>query len=115
MALVRAFAENRPSIGMWQMMPDANVSRLLARSGCEWVMVDCEHGYISGSYARAQEREMRMANPSANARNDTDAGMHATVPAIAAAGASPIVRLPDMQPWMVKRTPYSPPFFFSQT
>jgi hypothetical protein len=29
--------------------------------------------------------------------------MHDAVPAIAAAGASPIVRIPDMQSWMVKR------------
>ncbi|CEJ91928.1 hypothetical protein VHEMI07610 [[Torrubiella] hemipterigena] len=77
--LLRAFSENRQSFGIWQMIPDANVSRLLARSGCEWIMIDCEHGYIS------------------------DTGMHHTVPAVAAAGASPIVRLPDMQPWMIKR------------
>lgn len=30
--------------------------------------------------------------------------MHDAVPAIAATGVSPIVRLPDMQSWMVKRT-----------
>ena len=29
--------------------------------------------------------------------------MHDAVPAIAALGVSPIVRLPDMQGWMVKR------------
>lgn len=29
--------------------------------------------------------------------------MHDAVPAIAAVGVSPIVRIPDMQPWMVKR------------
>lgn len=29
--------------------------------------------------------------------------MHDAVPAIAALNVSPIVRLPDMQPWMVKR------------
>lgn len=33
----------------------------------------------------------------------TDAAMHDAVPAIAALNVSPIVRLPDMQPWMVKR------------
>ncbi len=32
-----------------------------------------------------------------------DAAMQDAVPAIAAAGASPIVRIPDMQGWMVKR------------
>lgn len=33
--------------------------------------------------------------------------MHEAVPAIASCGVSPIVRLPDMQGWMIKRkTPY---------
>ncbi|KDN61225.1 putative HpcH/HpaI aldolase/citrate lyase family protein [Colletotrichum sublineola] len=68
-----------PSFGLWQMIPGANVSRVLARSpGVDWVLVDCEHGNID------------------------DGAMHDAVPAIAAAGVSPIVRLPDMQAWMVK-------------
>lgn len=29
--------------------------------------------------------------------------MHESVPAIAALGVSPIVRIPGMEPWMVKR------------
>lgn len=33
--------------------------------------------------------------------------MHDAVPAIAALGVSPIVRLPDMQGWMVKRKVYT--------
>lgn len=61
------------------MIPGANVSRILARSGVDWVLVDCEHGNID------------------------DGAMHDAVPAIAALGVSPIVRLPDMQGWMVKR------------
>lgn len=32
-----------------------------------------------------------------------DAAMHEAVPAIAACGVSPLVRLPDMQGWMIKR------------
>lgn len=32
-----------------------------------------------------------------------DAAMHEAVPAIAALGVSPIVRVPDFQGWMVKR------------
>lgn len=32
-----------------------------------------------------------------------DAAMHDAVPAIAACGVSPIVRVPDMQGWMIKR------------
>ncbi|CEJ81721.1 Putative HpcH/HpaI aldolase/citrate lyase family protein [[Torrubiella] hemipterigena] len=73
------FQEGRQAMGMWQMIPGANVSRALARTGVDWIMVDCEHG------------------------NMDDRAMHDAVPAIAAAGVSPIVRLPDMQSWMVKR------------
>ncbi|CAK7229364.1 hypothetical protein SBRCBS47491_007220 [Sporothrix bragantina] len=68
------------SLGMWQMLPGANVSRALARTpGIDWVLVDCEHGQID------------------------DAAMHVAVPVIAAEGVSPIVRIPDFQSWMVKR------------
>lgn len=30
------------------MLPGANVARVLARSGVDWVLVDCEHGNIDG-------------------------------------------------------------------
>ncbi len=33
----------------------------------------------------------------------TDRSMHEAVSAIAAVGVSPIVRIPDMQSWMIKR------------
>ncbi|KAK3362143.1 Pyruvate/Phosphoenolpyruvate kinase-like domain-containing protein [Lasiosphaeria ovina] len=69
----------RPAMGLWQMLPGANVSRILARSGADFVMVDAEHGNID------------------------DSAMHEAVPAIAGLGVSPIVRTPDFQPWMVKR------------
>lgn len=47
--LKQAFQANKgPSMGVWQMIPGSNVSRLLARAGAEWVMVDCEHGNIDG-------------------------------------------------------------------
>ena len=45
-----ALNEDRPTMGMWQMIPGANVSRILARTGVDWVCVDCEHGNIDGSY-----------------------------------------------------------------
>jgi hypothetical protein len=49
--LKAAFAKgNGPSFGLWQMIPGANVSRVLARSGVDWVMVDCEHGNIDGKF-----------------------------------------------------------------
>ncbi len=69
----------RVSMGVWQTLPGQNVSRVLARTpGVDWVLVDCEHGNID------------------------DAAMHEAVPAIASCGVSPIVRLPDMQGWMIK-------------
>lgn len=43
-----ALESGKPSMGAWQMIPGANVSRLLARSGVDWVLVDCEHGNIDG-------------------------------------------------------------------
>lgn len=73
------FSESKgPSYGIWQMLPGTNVSRALARSNPDWIMVDCEHGNID------------------------DAAMHEAVPAIAACGVSPCVRIPDLQSWMIK-------------
>lgn len=43
-----AFKEGRQTVGMWQMLPGANISRLLSRTGVDWVCVDCEHGNIDG-------------------------------------------------------------------
>lgn len=43
-----ALKEGRQTMGMWQMIPNSNVSRLLARTGADWVCVDCEHGNIDG-------------------------------------------------------------------
>ncbi|OTB19771.1 hypothetical protein K445DRAFT_52394 [Daldinia sp. EC12] len=78
--LKNAFNKNEgPSLGAWQTLPGQNVSRILARAGFDWVMVDCEHG------------------------NMDDAAMHEAVPAIASCGVSPLVRVPDMQGWMIKR------------
>ena len=47
--LKQVFEEGkRPAFGFWQVLPGANVSRLLARSGADWVLLDCEHGNIDG-------------------------------------------------------------------
>ena len=43
-----AFDEGRQAFGCWQMIPGSNVSRTLARTGVDWVLVDCEHGNIDG-------------------------------------------------------------------
>ncbi|KAH9887871.1 Pyruvate/Phosphoenolpyruvate kinase-like domain-containing protein [Xylariomycetidae sp. FL2044] len=78
--LKNSFDKNEgTSFGLWQTLPGQNVSRILARAGVDWVLVDCEHGNID------------------------DAAMHDAIPAIASCGVSPVVRIPDMQGWMVKR------------
>ncbi|KAJ5702616.1 hypothetical protein N7488_010164 [Penicillium malachiteum] len=69
----------RPALGVWQLLPGSNLSRILARAGYDWVLVDCEHGNID------------------------DAAMHEAIPAITSYGCSPIVRVPDFQSWMIKR------------
>jgi hypothetical protein len=48
--LAQVFREGqRSSMGLWQLLPGSNVSRILARTGgVDWVMVDCEHGNIDG-------------------------------------------------------------------
>jgi 2-keto-3-deoxy-L-rhamnonate aldolase RhmA len=43
-----ALLEGKKVFGAWQMLPGANVSRVLARSGVDWVLVDCEHGNLDG-------------------------------------------------------------------
>ncbi|KAF4983382.1 hypothetical protein FDECE_17309 [Fusarium decemcellulare] len=75
-----AFAAGGPAWGFWQMIPGANLSRMMARTpGIDWVLIDCEHGNLD------------------------DAAMHDAVPAVAAAGVSPIVRVPGTESWMIKR------------
>lgn len=44
------FADGKQAMGMWQMIPGANVSRILASSGVDWIMVDCEHGNMDGKH-----------------------------------------------------------------
>ncbi|MCJ1372285.1 hypothetical protein MMC20_003508 [Loxospora ochrophaea] len=67
------------SFGAWQMLPGSNLSRMIARSGYDWVLVDTEHGNID------------------------DSAMHESVAAIAGCGVSPIVRIAANEGWMVKR------------
>ncbi|KAF2274531.1 Phosphoenolpyruvate/pyruvate domain-containing protein [Westerdykella ornata] len=77
--IFRALKSEKPSFGAWQMLPGTNISRAIARSGVDWICVDCEHGNID------------------------DGQMHEAVAAIAATGVSPIVRIAANEAWMVKR------------
>ncbi|KAI1616932.1 2,4-dihydroxyhept-2-ene-1,7-dioic acid aldolase [Exophiala viscosa] len=67
------------SFGAWQMLPGAYLSRTIARSGYDWICIDCEHGNIA------------------------DNEMHESVHAISSCNVSPIVRIPANEGWMVKR------------
>ncbi|UPX10773.1 4-hydroxy-2-oxoheptanedioate aldolase [Ascochyta rabiei] len=77
--IYKSFKRGGPAFGGWQMLPGTNHSRAIARSGVDWVCVDCEHGNID------------------------DGEMHEAVIAIAREGVSPIVRIPANEAWMVKR------------
>lgn len=41
-----------PSMGFWQTLPGSNLSRVIARCGVDWIVVDCEHGNIDGKFIR---------------------------------------------------------------
>ncbi|KAH8599912.1 Pyruvate/Phosphoenolpyruvate kinase-like domain-containing protein [Bisporella sp. PMI_857] len=78
-SLERAQAGGQPSVGQWIDFPGYTLAKTVAGLGFDWVLVDCEHGNIS-------DNEMYLA-----------------VGAIASAGASPIVRVPANEAWMIKR------------
>ena len=61
------------------MLPGTHLTRTIARTGIDWIVIDCEHGNIA------------------------DADMHECVNAAAACGVSPLVRVPAAEGWMVKR------------
>ncbi|GAB7339045.1 hypothetical protein MBLNU457_5704t1 [Dothideomycetes sp. NU457] len=75
----KALRKGGATFGAWQMLPGTTHSRILARTGVDWICIDTEHGLLS------------------------DASMHESVSAIAATGVSPVVRIPANEAWMVKR------------
>lgn len=78
--LQKALRSGKVSLGGWEMLPGANLSRAIARTpNLDWICVDTEHGNMS------------------------DAEMHESVAAIATCGVLPVVRLPDGQHWRMKR------------
>ncbi|PYI25170.1 Phosphoenolpyruvate/pyruvate domain-containing protein [Aspergillus indologenus CBS 114.80] len=78
-SLARAAARKGPSIGQWLELPGYSLARTVAGLGEDWALIDCEHGNID------------------------DRDMYLQVAAIAAAGVSPIVRIPALDTWMMKR------------
>jgi hypothetical protein len=55
---------NGVSMGVWQMIPGSNVSRLMARSGVDWVLIDQEHGNIDGKISLYKFLSMGLENTS---------------------------------------------------
>ncbi|KAK7409082.1 hypothetical protein QQX98_008743 [Neonectria punicea] len=78
-SLERAKDRRGPSVGQWLEFPGYTLARTIASLGEDWVLIDCEHGNID------------------------DNNMYLQVGAISSSGASPIVRVPAGEPWMIKR------------
>ena len=78
-SLERAASGGPPSVGQWMEFPGYTLARTVASTGCDWVLVDCEHGNID------------------------DSAMYHGIAAIVSGGASPVVRIAGSEPWMVKR------------
>ncbi|KAH6983299.1 Pyruvate/Phosphoenolpyruvate kinase-like domain-containing protein [Ilyonectria sp. MPI-CAGE-AT-0026] len=78
-SLERAKERRGPSVGQWLEFPGYTLARTIAALGEDWVLIDCEHGNID------------------------DHNMYLQVGAISSSGASPIVRVPGSEPWMIKR------------
>jgi 4-hydroxy-2-oxoheptanedioate aldolase len=85
-----------------QMLPGTNHSRAIARSGVDWICVDCEHGNIDGPH------HIPTPDLTTCTKTGLDGQMHEAVAAIAATGVSPIVRIAANEAWMVKRTSCPP-------
>ena len=77
--LERAATGGEASLGQWIELPGFNLARTVASTGCDWVLIDCEHGNID------------------------DANMHLAIAAVTAGGASPIVRVAGSENFMIKR------------
>lgn len=120
--LKRALDANKgTSLGVWQFLPGTNISRAVARTaGIDWVLVDCEHGNFDGMALFSLSPRLRWMDRESLSRvlrlpvfmvvtfhnvdaGASDAAMHEAVPAIAACGVSPIVRVPGTDSWMIKR------------
>ncbi|KAJ4418588.1 hypothetical protein N0V82_005474 [Gnomoniopsis sp. IMI 355080] len=85
-ALGTSLQKKAPALGFWLTLPSAAVARLLLRSpslsptgGFSWVLIDAEHGLIA------------------------DHHYYELTTAVASEGASPIIRVPWGEEWMIKR------------
>ncbi|TRM65342.1 Pyruvate/Phosphoenolpyruvate kinase-like domain-containing protein [Schizophyllum amplum] len=78
--LRKTLSAGKKAPGAWLTLPSTAIARTIARtSGVTWMLVDAEHGLI------------------------TDKDYYDLTNAIASCGVSPLIRIPDEKPWMIKR------------
>ncbi|KAJ7452167.1 Phosphoenolpyruvate/pyruvate domain-containing protein [Mycena galericulata] len=78
--LRQKFAAQARAAGGWLTLPSTAVARTIALTkGVSWVLIDAEHGLI------------------------TDQHFYDLSNTIASSGASPLIRIPADEPWMIKR------------
>ncbi|TYJ56731.1 hypothetical protein B9479_002501 [Cryptococcus floricola] len=77
--LLNSLRTGSPSLVTFQVIPSVRQAQILALTGLDGIIIDCEHGHIS------------------------DDQMHNSVSAIAALGCSPIIRVRGPQPDLLKR------------
>ncbi|KAJ7097630.1 Pyruvate/Phosphoenolpyruvate kinase-like domain-containing protein [Mycena epipterygia] len=73
-------AAKERAAGAWLTLPSTAIARTIANTeGVSWVLIDAEHGLI------------------------TDVNYYDLTNAIASSGASPLIRVPSDETWMIKR------------
>ncbi|KAJ7629981.1 Phosphoenolpyruvate/pyruvate domain-containing protein [Mycena polygramma] len=78
--LRQKFATQARAAGTWLTIPSTAVARTISLTkGISWVLIDAEHGLI------------------------TDHHFYDLTNAVASSGASPLIRIPADEPWMIKR------------
>jgi len=58
----KKLANNIPSIGTWQQIPNTSISEILGHAGYDWVAIDLEHGSIGVSQLLDLFRAIELGN-----------------------------------------------------
>jgi len=67
------------AVGTWVLSPDPVMAEATAAAGFDWICIDTQHGWIS------------------------DSDLPHLIQVVALAGATPIVRVPSNEPWLIGR------------
>jgi 4-hydroxy-2-oxoheptanedioate aldolase len=73
------WSAGRASVGTWCSIPALGAVEAVAQAGFDWVIVDWQHGQFDGE------------------------ALGLMIQTAALAGAAPLVRVPDNEPWMIQR------------